>query len=352
MYQRYIKVKGTAAERGRQAGKQMRDQIVINYKNQREYYRNKEGFDYTEWEKLCMRYVPAIEKWAPEVLEEIYGLAEGAGMSREQVMALTTAYEKSFERDQAADKCTAFLAAPASTKDGHTIIGQTNDECYAEWLYQLDTVIHHIDGELETLIYTHPGIPAYMGMNNYGLGVLWTYIDNGKVGDGVPTNVIIRQLLKYKNVEEAAGYLQVVPHDIPNQFSLADRDGRIMCVECFPNKVYIKEDDRFLVHTNHNVFADEEKECTCSATTWDRYEVMEQLVQMNAGKIDVELAKQFLKNHERFPNSICSHPSVDKPWNKTMASMVFDLQNGDMHIAFGNACEEMFHIYRFEKIHR
>ena len=50
---------------------------------------------------------------------------------------------------------------------------------------QLDGVIHHRDESgLETLIYTHPGIPAYMGMNSAGLCLLWMAIDNGERAAG------------------------------------------------------------------------------------------------------------------------------------------------------------------------
>ena len=40
-----------------------------------------------------------------------------------------------------------------------------------------------------------------MGINNDGLCVMWTYIDNGVTGNGVPTNVIIRHLLELRAVE-------------------------------------------------------------------------------------------------------------------------------------------------------
>lgn len=68
----------------------------------------------------------------------MHGLAEGAEMEFEQILALTTAYEKSFARDQVSDKCTAFMASSRATKDGKVIVGQTNDECFTEWLYQLE----------------------------------------------------------------------------------------------------------------------------------------------------------------------------------------------------------------------
>ena len=116
--------------------------------------------------------------------------------------------------------------------------------------------------------------------------------------------------------------------------------------------MYVKEDDVYLVHTNHNLFAEQEEEYTCSLTTIDRYEVMDKQVKESIGKIDIELAKEFFKSHERFPNCICSHPYPEKPWNKTLATMVFDLTEGEMYIAFGNACETPFNSYKFEHYYR
>ena len=44
----------------------------------------------------------------------------------------------------------------------------------------------------KTLLYTHAGVPAYMGMNSAGLCVTWIYIDNGERANGPPTCVLIR----------------------------------------------------------------------------------------------------------------------------------------------------------------
>ncbi len=347
MHTRYICVEGSPKERGERIGQLLKDQIQCNYINQKEFYRNTQSFDYTDWEDQVHHYLPAIRKWAPEVLEEMEGMASGSKMDLKQILALSTAYEKSFNRNLVSDKCTSFLLSPSVTKDKETIIGQTNDECFREWLSELDLVIHHVDQNKEVLIYTHPGIPAYMGINNHGLAVMWTYIDNGQIGDGLPTNIMIRHLLNLKNVDEGIEFLSKVCHDIPNQFGLADSNGNIASVECFPNQVYFKKNESFLVHTNHTIIG-QEKECTCSSTTYNRYKMMKKQIQNNLGRIDTECAKDFLKSHEGYPNCICVHPFSEKPFNKTLASMVFNLTKGQMHIAFGNACETPFQTFCFD----
>lgn len=244
MYKKYVVVEGNAYSRGVQIGKELKNQISINYQNQTKYYRDKEDFNYRKWGDMAKRYIPAMEKWTPEVMEEIKGMAEGAQMELEQILALTTAYEKSFSRDMISEKCTSFLLAPKATYAQKVIVGQTNEECILEWMNELDTVIHHVDNGKESLIYTHPGVPAYTGINNQGLAVLWEYIDNGRTGDGVPTNAIIRHLLECANVGEAVEFLKMVPHDVPNEFGIADKSGKIVSVECFPNKVYVGRDEK------------------------------------------------------------------------------------------------------------
>ena len=68
MYTRQIEVSGDCYQRGVQIGSQLQDAILTNYKNQQEFYRCSENFDYQKWEQLCQRYVPAMQRWTPEVL--------------------------------------------------------------------------------------------------------------------------------------------------------------------------------------------------------------------------------------------------------------------------------------------
>lgn len=351
MYDSYIKVEGSSYERGKKIGALLSEQIKANYNNQVYFYKGKENFEYANWEAIAeRRYIPIIQKWAPEVIDELKGMAEGSGMAFRQLLGLTTAYEKSFAVDAVADKCTSFLLAGEATKQGEVIIGQTNDEDSIEWINKLDVVIHHKDlitGN-EMLIYTHPGVPAYMGMNNRGLAVLWTYIDNGKIGEGLPTCVIMRHLLELDDVAACVEFLESVPHDIPNEFGLGDKSGDMACVECFPNAVYVHRDANSMVHTNHNRFCDPEPECTASATTFARCASMERLIKQNYGSIDAAMCEDFLRHHDGTLGSICVHPCGDRPWRQTFSAMVYELTTGKMDITIGNPCKQEYSTYGFD----
>ena len=350
MIHRYIKVSGQAFERGEQIGKKLKLQIETNLVSQKLFYQDS-AEELKIWQEKMKRYFEYTEKFAPEVIEEMKGLAYGSQLPFEEVLYLYTVYERSFFDQLVSDKCTSFAAQGEATIDGSVICGQTNDERLDEYRSEMDCVVHHKDSEtsLEMLIYSHPGIPAYMGMNNHGLAVMWTFIDNGKWQDGVPTAGIIRTLLTFKTLKEAHEYLYQIPHAVPNQFTLAHAVEGIESIECFPNQLYAQDSAPVMIHANHNSITTTEPEMGGSKTSHSRYEAMSRVVQEKYGKITAEAGKQFLASHLNFPKSICNHPSPEHPMTKSLASMVFDLGKGEMHLAFGNACEQPFHVYRFDE---
>lgn len=352
MIHRHIEVIGTAFERGQQIGRVLKMQIETNLASQKLFYQDSvEALQV--WQQKAQSYLAYTEKFAPEVVAEMRGMASGSQLPFEEILYLYTVYERSFFEQLVSDKCTSFAAQGAATLDGSVICGQTNDERLDEYRSEVDCVVHHIDSEedLETLIYSHPGIPAYMGMNNYGLAVMWTFIDNGKRQEGLPTAGIIRRLLECKTLAAARAFLMEVPHAVPNQFTLAHATEGLASFECFPNQYYEQESNTIMIHANHNSITKTEPEMGGSKTSHARFDAMNTIVHEQYGKITAEIGKQFLASHLNFPKSICNHPSPEHPLSKSLASMVFDLGRGEMHVAFGNACEQPFHTYHFKQWH-
>lgn len=348
MIQRFLKVQGSPFERGKQIGTALKLQIETNIASQKIYF-DDDDTAVSRWLKQAEAYVSRTKAHAPKVYEELAGMADGSGLGMAPIVYLYTIYERTFFEDPMAGKCTSFAVRGEVSEDGKLICGQTNDERLDQYRSEADCILHHVDEkeDMEQMIYTHPGIPAYMGMNNYGLSVLWTFIDNGLRNAGLPTAAIIRYLLEMKTLEEAREFLCRLPHAVPNQFTIAhSRDG-IISLECFPNKVYEARGD-VLLHANHNCIALTEPDTGGSKTTHARLQAMEKAVKKNCGKINAEIGKKILADHGNFPKSICNHPSPEHPRSKTLASMVFDGGEGAFHLAFGNACEQHFHTYCFD----
>ena len=352
MYHRSIIATGSSYTRGEMIGKIWRDSIITILKSNENAALSKDGMTLHDWLPHARGLVPFIQQHAPNTLEEMKGMAVGSDLSFDNILLLACAYEKWFDY-HTPEHCTAFAAMGEASKSTELICGQNNDECLHHWAAgQLDGVIHHRDESgLETLIYTHPGIPAYMGMNSAGLCLLWMAIDNGERAAGIPTNVLIRETLLCTTLEFAVEYIKKVPKALPNAFLLAQPDQGICIIECSPSLFYQEYSRDILYHANHilneEMVVNDKKKDDPASSTISRYAVMGSLIEKYYGEIDIPVARKMLSDHTGYPESICAHPRADAIYSKTLASMIFHPKSGSMKIAFGNGCEMPYKTYSF-----
>jgi len=352
MHHRRIFAAGNSYARGESIGKRWRNSIITILKSNENAALSKDGMTLHDWLPHARGLLPFIQEYAPNTMEEMKGTAAGSDITLDNILLLACAYEKWFNY-HAPEHCTAFAVMGPASKSAELICGQNNDEYLHHWADgQLDGVIHHRDESgLETLIYTHPGIPAYMGMNSAGLCLLWMAIDNGERAAGIPTNVLIRETLLCTTLESAVEYIKKVPKALPNDFLLAHPDQGICNIECSPSLFCPEYSQDFLYHANHSLkeemaVNDKKKDDPASSTT-SRYAVMGSLIEKYHGEINLPLARQILSDHTSYPESICAHPRAAAIYSKTLASMIFHPKSGCMEIAFGNGCEMPYQTYSF-----
>ena len=352
MSHRKIIADGTDYDRGEIIGKTWRDSIITISKSLENAILSKDGMTLKDWLPHARTFLPYIHEYAPKTYREMEGVAAGSDLPFEEILLLTCAYEKYYNY-HAPEHCTAFAAMGDASKTAELICGQNNDECLNHWAAgQLDAVIHHrSESGMETFVYTHPGIPAYMGMNSAGLCLLWMAIDNGERSPGLPTNVLIREVLYFTTLKSAVKYIEKVPLSLPNCFLLAHPDEGICSIECSPSFFRPVYSRSTLYHTNHildeEMAVSERKKDDPASSTVSRYAAMGALIEKYHGKIDISLAGRMLSDHTRYPESICAHPRPSAIYSKTLASMVFQPESKSMKIAFGNGCEMPYESYRF-----
>jgi len=350
MTARLIEAQGSAYERGRAIGAATRDRIHTILAKQEDADRGKDGLTLHEWLPTARSFLPLIETHAPETLMEMRGVADGAALPFEDILLLACVYEKRMGAGTASH-CTGFAALDDATSTGNLICGQNNDEEIEAWSGgEADVVVHHVDESgLESLIYTHAGIPAYMGMNSAGLCILWMYIDNGERGPGVPTCIILRELLRHESLDAAVNYLGSIPRAVPNNFILAHATDGAVNIEYSSSQFHPTVAATAVCHANHIVDSamSEGERVVNTSTSRDRQTALTNAVATHTGKIDVGIAKQMLSDHSGAPRSICAHPHAGSPNGKTLASMVFHPAEAAMYIAFGNGCETPYDRYAF-----
>jgi hypothetical protein len=96
----------------------------------------------------------------------------------------------------------------------------------------------------ELLIYTHLGIPAYMGMASGGLSLQWNTIDDGERAEGLPTTVMIFEVLaRQQSIEQSLQYVQSVPRTCPNAFVFGwdqmQNNGQVSSIEVSPQHMTV-----------------------------------------------------------------------------------------------------------------
>jgi len=352
MNPRYIKANGSAYQCGQIIGKAWHHHIATILEASENAATNKDNMTLHDWLPQAQNLLPYIKEHAPTTLEEMRGIADGSGLPFDDILLLTCAYEKYFNYHMP-EHCTGFAAMGDASLSGELVAGQNNDECFHHWASgDLDGVIHiREETGMETFIYTHPGVPAYMGMNSAGLCILWMAIDNDERSPGVPTNVLIREMLRFESLKNAVAFLEKTPRTLPNNYLLSHTNEGICNIECSPASFYPKYDKSILYHANHimeeNMTGEDMVLKNSKSSTLSRYKAMGGLLVEHKNKIDAEVSKKILSDHTYFPESICAHPRPKSIYSKTMASMVFLPNSGTMQIAFGNGCEISYQTFSF-----
>lgn len=231
----------SAFDVGVSIGKLQKETIAKMFEVRMDFYRRSDhNGKLAAWPKYANMSLSTLEKYAPTTLEEMKGVAVGAGLPLTTLLQLATDYENSLwlkgvsgqqvnETTMPTKACTAFGFTDSAS--GRAFCGQNNDEKHTEFLNgTLDAIVARpaiasVHGPaVATITYSHPGMPAYMGTNGAGLSVLWTAIafkdTPVRPTETVPTVVLLREVLQFTTLDGAVAYLRDTPRSVPNNFIL------------------------------------------------------------------------------------------------------------------------------------
>ena len=344
---------GGPRERGRAYGAQARDRVhrtVALYEEVFAYYADL-GWD--EVRRRAQAFVDPIDAYDVTLLPEVEGIAEGAGLDAEDVLAANLRTEIMFGLDArpgkaAMKECTAMAAGG----DG-PIVGQTWD-----WKPgSRDTVVllvcaPHDRPGFVTIV--EAGLWAKCGMNEAGLALatnaLQSSRDHGE--PGVPYHAVLRRAITSATLEEARDAILRGPRASSANYLIGHRDGGVEDLEALPggpSEVH-RTAAPALAHTNHflrpapRAFKDLGRiDGEDSLTRHTRAEAT-----LAAGSAAVEDLETAFASHADEAGPICVHEDAAQPGPAryaTIAAMVAETATGTMHVAEGNPCEQPFETY-------
>jgi isopenicillin-N N-acyltransferase-like protein len=358
----------SALERGTQYGTAAADLIAAAIAYYRRGFSRQAGLSWTDALEHSRQWQLLIERDFPEMIEEMTGIAEGAGVTAAEIVALNCRgeimYDNWFARvddpvPHELDGCTSFSLTDGAAGDGHVYAGQNWD-----WRHAIrDTVVvlRVVQPPKPTLIMQlEAGQIGRHGANSRGLALNANGL-GGRFDDsvGMPQTVIRRAVLDAPNIADALKILTWTRAHIPSNALLTHRDGFSIDVETTPaGHGWEYPADGLLVHGNHY-------QAFVPATPADERRPMspDSLIRVPQARkglrhaaraeksVDVRNAiHTAMSDHLGHPDSLCAHPDdrmapIDQ-WSTTVSSCV-DLTSGDYFLASGSPCEHPYELMPF-----
>jgi len=312
--------------------------------------------------KLARDFAPHVTAYDAAYLEEMQGIAEGAGVTLEDVIFINCRTEMMFGAgamiDAAAakeDGCTAVIVLPEASADGALIHAHNWDwreEC-------VDTgVVLKIrrDAGPDMLIFVEAGGLARHGLNAAGLSVTGNYLAcdrDYRTGGRTPLALIRRKLLEAGNLAEAMRTAWRHARACSTNVMLAHAPGEAVNLEMAPDEIFwITPADGILVHANHwlSAAAQAKLRDTGIAITVDtlyRQRRVESAVRRLGGRVPVEALKEALADKYGWPDSVL-RPPKPAPFDAisaTVCTTIMRPARGEMEIARKPWVERHFHRY-------
>ena len=194
-----------------------------------------------------------IEKDAAVSAAFIRGMSEATTIDTEHLTLLLLHEEIDQQSQFAVPHCTAFAVRRSAMTD-NTIVAENWDwgpNCY----YWPGLLKMKMQGSPVTLTYHYPGLWSACGINEHGLSLMWTggYNRPVKIAVGIPTYVLIAEILQLQTVNEAIRYLNAVNAAGAFIFLLGDATGDTCVVEVTPEGRITEKSIFPLYRANHFV---------------------------------------------------------------------------------------------------
>ena len=340
-----IEIEGEPFSRGRQYGARAAGAIGQNaaaYRRLIAYHGGLEGEAATA---AALAFEPLLEAHAPALLQEMRGIAAGAGCDLADVLLINVRSELMVAPPQGGE-CTALAATAPATAAGEVLLGQNWD-----WFTtaEAEPVLLHIRRPAgpEILTLVEAGQVAKVGLNSAGLGVCLNFLEHAHRGRGLPIHVLLRLMLESETPGVAA--MQAIGHPRAGAANvlLAHAEGEILDLELTASAAdHLYGDAGWLVHANHfesPLLRGGDTGLAASSSTLPRAARARRLMAARAGQISAETFRAILTDHAYGHAAICRHPDPTLPpeeQTETRASLLMELSEGRLHVTVGQPCRD------------
>lgn len=344
---REIEVAGTPREVGRQIGEAAREDIRGFCEVALACVNKTIRISRSTAERVASESLAHAERYSSDMVEELKGMAEGAGVGLLDLMLLQVRNQLQPETDAG---CTSLSVIGAETTEG-AILAQNWDNDPA--LDQFTVVLtRRPTGKPAFMNVTQAGLIAYIGFSEAGLGVCLNTLPAPARTVGVPHYFTVRGIYEADSLDGAVHAVRRAERAIPANIMLATPQGPAD-LEVTLDGVRVLRHNSLpgITHANHCLHPDllpingQFPELIQSHSRQTR---IDELLGLRDGRQHgIGEIKEALRDHAGHPRSICRHANDDPQtgfW-QTVLSVIIEPSHRRMHIARGTPCEHPYESY-------
>ncbi len=356
-----VEVEGQPFDMGHQHGEELKDLVALSLEMFRRLIiadvygivpAGERGPSFEQVVDFAAEAIPLTEEYAPEVVAEMRGIAEGSGSRFEEIFALNShldILERMWSHEgrlEPSGGCSSYAVSSPATADGDTYVGWNADEGEG-WLRSIALIKARPVDAPPVMFWNFAGCIGRPGMNPYlGLSANGLFASDSWLG--VPYCVVCRKVLQQRSVEDAVKVISGVRRMAGLNYTLGDVDGNVAAVETTARRTVVMAGvDGKVVHTNSYVAEElvpfEMSQGDSIENSQKRLERLGELVMdKQAGSITLEYLKTVHRDHANRPDSICAHGDDKFPGTMTLSSMIMQPNRSRMLVAYGHPCEHEF----------
>lgn len=331
---KHISCSGTPYEIGQQHGSQACDEVLGSIEFYKDFFMKRIKIDWVEAEAIATKFLPFLQSNYPEYVDEMQGIADGAGVRLPDIVLLNVRTEIAY--GMMSDGCTAFAwKTPESS-----FIAQ-NWDWSAEQIPNIVCARIEQPGKPIIEMMTEGGILGKIGLNSAGVGVTLNAIQaKGVDYQKLPCHLALRTVLNSQSRQEAEKKLRSPGVASSCHIQIADKDTGAVGFECTAEDIVeMQMNERgFTTHSNHLV-----RQHKVPGKIWlldspDRLDRIDVLLG-EVEKPSVEVLAELLKDEHKAPCSI-NRSQTEKSTVQTLFSIVMNLTKGFARVKMGRPTEQ------------
>ncbi|RMZ76651.1 hypothetical protein DV738_g4838, partial [Chaetothyriales sp. CBS 135597] len=314
---KHIVCRGTPYQIGHTHGSEAQREVHGSIAFYTRFFQQRVKVDWSQATEIAQRFLPHLRDKNADYVEEMQGLADGAGVRLDDVLALNVRTEIAY--GLLSDGCTAFVwkEAESSSGSGGSFIAQN-------WDWESEQAANLI----------------CIGLNSAGVGVTLNAIQAvGMSYEKLPCHLALRTVLDSESRAEAEAKLRERGVASSCHIQIADRDSGGVGLECTSvDIVEMAMDERGITtHTNHLV---REHLVEGKLFLKDSVARLSRVGQLLAAvqRPNVDSLTQVLKDEQGYPCAI-NRGQWEASTGQTLFSIVMNLTAGYASLKIGRPTE-------------